>query len=209
MSDLNAILDALPGFPQLRGARVRLRAPRAQDALRVFALFSDPAVMRHWSSSPMTDPAQASVKLEEMHDALRQREIHWIVADAQDNAIGTCSLFHCDAKYHSGEIGYALRSDLWSRGLASEAVEAALNWGFAALALRSVGADTHLDNAPSQRLLRRLGFRPLSRPRELATTDDAGTRASFVLSAEQWRQRGASKPDLKQHRPRTRKIGGD
>jgi len=56
--DIAAVLDALPAFPRLRGTRLCLRGPRADDADAVFALFSDPAVMRYWSRPPMTARAR-------------------------------------------------------------------------------------------------------------------------------------------------------
>lgn len=46
-------LAELEGFPVLRGRHVCLRGPRDSDADALFALFSDPQVMRYWSRPAM------------------------------------------------------------------------------------------------------------------------------------------------------------
>src|SRR5688572_12769623 len=97
-------------FPELRCRRARLRAPRAEDADRLFALFSDAATMRWWPRAPMRTPAEAAGYLEECAGFFaRGDRIDWIVADARDDAaIGTCTLHGIDARTRSAEVGYAL-----------------------------------------------------------------------------------------------------
>lgn len=157
--DLPAALAVLPGFPQLRGLRTRLRGPRPDDADAVFALFSDPAVMRYWSRPPMTQRSEAEAAIAEMQEAFAERDkINWVVADKRDAVIGTCTLFHFDPRHRRAEIGYALRSDHWGQGLAREAVSAALDWAFRTLSLHRVEADIDPRNDGSRRILERLGF---------------------------------------------------
>ena len=45
--------------PTLTTARLRLEAPHARDLDDVFAIFSDPAVMRYWSTLPWQSRAEA------------------------------------------------------------------------------------------------------------------------------------------------------
>ncbi len=157
--DLPAVLAALPAFPQLRAARVRLRGPRPNDADAVFALFSDPAVMRYWSRPPMTQRSEAEASIAEMEEAFAERDkINWVVADKSDTVIGTCTLFRFDPRHRRAELGYALRSDQWGKGLAREAVSAALDWAFRTLSLHRIEADIDPRNDGSRRILERLGF---------------------------------------------------
>jgi ribosomal-protein-alanine N-acetyltransferase len=158
--DVAAVLDALPAFPQLRGNRLRLRGPRADDADAVFALFSDPAVMRYWSRPPMTARAEAEGRIAEYAEDFDARKaLQWVVATrARDEVIGTCALFRFEPRHRRAEIGYALRSDHWGRGLACEAVTLALDWGFRTLGLHRIEADIDPRNAGSRKLLERLGF---------------------------------------------------
>ncbi|WP_202844127.1 GNAT family N-acetyltransferase [Luteimonas saliphila] len=190
--DINTRLAALPAFPTLSGPRVRLRGPRPEDADDVFALFSDAAVMRYWSSAPMQALEQAQGKIEEMLDAFDRREmLNWLIADPRDGrVIGSCTLFRFDARHRRAEIGYALRSELWGRGLASEAVALALDWGFRDLALHRIEADIDPRNEASRNLLGRLGFRPEGVLRERFFVGDEPTDSELHgLLVQDWRDR--------------------
>lgn len=157
--DLPAALAALPGFPLLRGPRIRLRGPRPDDVDGVFALFSDPSVMRYWSRPPMTQRDEAAASIAEMEEAFAERDkINWVIVDKDDAVIGTCTLFRFDVRHRRAELGYALRSDHWGKGLAREAVGVALDWAFRALSLHRIEADIDPRNEGSRRILQRLGF---------------------------------------------------
>ena len=47
------MLDPLRELPELEAPRVRLRGFRADDVQAVFAIYSDPRVMRWWSHAPL------------------------------------------------------------------------------------------------------------------------------------------------------------
>jgi ribosomal-protein-alanine N-acetyltransferase len=187
--DVAAVLDALPAFPQLRGNRLRLRGPRADDADAVFALFSDPAVMRYWSRPPMTARAEAEGRIAEYAEDFDARKaLQWVVATrARDEVIGTCALFRFEPRHRRAEIGYALRSDHWGRGLACEAVTLALDWGFRTLGLHRIEADIDPRNAGSRKLLERLGFTSegLLRERYFVGGETSDTEL-FGLLAQDW-----------------------
>ena len=189
--DIAAALDALPAFPQLRGSRLCLRGPRADDADAVFALFSDPAVMRYWSRPPMSMRAEAEGRIAEfVEDFDARKALQWVIATrAHDEAIGTCTLFRFEPRHRRAEIGYALRSDHWGRGLASEAAALAIDWAFRALALQRVGAAVDPENIPSRNLLQRLGFaRAPVTPDGQAQGNGINANHVFALRADDWRQ---------------------
>jgi len=190
--DIHSRLARLPGFPVLTGQRLRLRGPVPGDVDDVFALFSDPEVMRYWGSAPMRMRAQAAGKIDEIAEAFARREmLNWLVADRRgDTVIGSCALFRFDARRRRAELGYALRSDRWGRGLAAEAVALALDWGFRTLALHRIEADTDPCNDASRRLLLRLGFHGEGVPRErFFVGDDASDPEMFGLLAPEWQAR--------------------
>ena len=109
--------------------------------------------------------------------------IHWLVADRRgDAAIGSCSLFRFDARHRRAEVGYALRSDRWGRGLAAEAVALALDWGFRTLALHRIEAGIDPRNDASRRLLERLGFRREGLLRNHRRHADGTPRDTVVFS---------------------------
>ena len=158
--DIAAALDALPAFPRLRGHRVCLRGPCHEDADAVLALFSDPEVMRYWSRTPMAARGEAEGRIAEIvEDFAARKALQWMIAARADDAvIGTCSLFRFDPRHRRAEVGYALRSDHWGRGLAREAVALALEWGFRTLGLHRIEAGIDPRNTGSRLLLARLGF---------------------------------------------------
>lgn len=133
----------LPGFPELRGMRTRLRAPQAGDVDALAGVVADPAVY-------LADCAAC------LDDGDR---IDWIiVARADDEAIGTCTLHALDLHARSAKIGYALHPARRGRGLATDAVLRMVRWAFDTLRVERIDADVDRDNAASQRLLQRLGF---------------------------------------------------
>jgi RimJ/RimL family protein N-acetyltransferase len=136
----------LPGFPELRGLRTRLRAPRAGDGERLRELVHDPD---GW--------------LEECAGFLAGGDrIDWVVTTRHDDdAIGTCTLHGIDRHARCAKIGYALRTDCRGRGYASDAAARAIAWAGQALGITRIDADVDENNEASQRLLRGLGFTAL------------------------------------------------
>jgi ribosomal-protein-alanine N-acetyltransferase len=193
-ADIAATLATLPSFPRLQGKRVCLRAPVAEDADAVFALFGDPDVMRYWSRPPMTSRSEAEGLIAEILDGFSQRTIlNWMVVSRQDDAlIGTCALFRVDARHRRAEIGYSLRRDHWGRGLAAEAVSLMLDWSFRTLALHRVEADIDPRNDGSRRLLERLGFSSEGLLRErYFVGDEISDTELFGLLASDWIKRSS------------------
>ena len=58
------------------------------------------------------------------------------------------------------EVGWAMRSDRWNRGYATELAAEAVRLGEELLALRAIVSFTKVDNLPSQAVMRKLGLRP-------------------------------------------------
>lgn len=148
-------------LPTLTAPRVELRHLRAGDAPEVFAIFSDPEVMRYWDSPPHRDLADAASYVDEIDGKFRSRTLfQWGVARREeDRVVGTCTLFHLDAGHRRAELGFALARAVWGQGLMSEALAALLGFAFDTLALHRLEADVDPRNERSLRALERLGFR--------------------------------------------------
>ena len=57
--------------------------------------------------------------------------IRWgISLKGQDKIIGSCGFFNRAVEHSRTEIGYELSKEYWGKGIASEALEAVLNYGF-------------------------------------------------------------------------------
>ncbi len=146
--------------PDLRSARLHLREVRPDDAPALFAIHSDPQVMRYWSYPAWTELAQAEQKVADIQRQRREQEILvWAIADAaSDHLIGTSAVFALDRAQGRAEIGYSLHPHRQRRGLASEALRLILSYLFDDLQLRRVEADADPRNLASCGLLDKLGF---------------------------------------------------
>ena len=82
----------------------------------------------------MTDRAEAQALLDGAIQAFERGEaLRWgLQLLSETEVIGTVSLFHLDAQNRRGEIGYALASDHWGRGLMHEALCAVVDYAFGA-----------------------------------------------------------------------------
>jgi RimJ/RimL family protein N-acetyltransferase len=148
-------------LPTLRAQRVVLRELTEHDVKALFEIFSDPAVMRYWSSPPMGGPAEAQALLHNIHEGFWDRRLfQWGIAlVAEDRLVGTCTLFHVDRAHRRAEIGFALDRAHQGKGLAAEAVGRLIAFAFGELDLHRLEADADPRNARSLKLLERLGFR--------------------------------------------------
>lgn len=149
--------------------RLLLRPLHEGDADALFGIFSDPAVMRYWSSTPWTDPAQALRLIEGDREALagrRDLRLGLVPRDGGGRVAGTLSLYKIDAGCRRADIGYALARAAQGRGLMNEALRAVIDLAFDHrpgapfddLQLNRIEADVDPRNAASCRALERLGF---------------------------------------------------
>jgi RimJ/RimL family protein N-acetyltransferase len=156
---------------RLRTTRLTLRPVEPADADALLTIFSDPEVMRYWSSPPWTTRGQAEAMVaDEQAGTAAGRSLRLgvvrvgVAPDSSDplvgeDLIGTVSLFALDRGSRRAEIGYALASSAWGHGYAVEAVAAVVDHAFGELDLNRLEADLDPRNERSARLLERLGFR--------------------------------------------------
>jgi [ribosomal protein S5]-alanine N-acetyltransferase len=147
-------------LPTIEANRVILRWIREEDVDALYTIFSNPEVMRYWSTTPLVDKAAATELLSEIHDGFKRRTtMKWGVARRDnDEIIGTTTLFNVDLNNCRAELGYALGRDHWGNGYIQEALQALLGYAFRELGLHRLEADVDPRNAASIRTLDRLGF---------------------------------------------------
>jgi len=71
--------------------------------------------------------------------------------------VGTVNL-DVDQAHSIAMLGFAISRAHWGKGIGSEAVQAAVAWGFEAFGLAKIWATTDACNARSQRLMEKLGM---------------------------------------------------
>jgi RimJ/RimL family protein N-acetyltransferase len=177
-------------LPTIDAPRVRLRWLTPEDVDGVFAVFSDPQMMRYWSTPPMTERAEAGALVARIHEQFGSKVgFQWGVERKNDGRLlGTCTLFHIDSRNLRAELGYCLASAYWSQGYMREALTALLDFSFGTLKLRRLEADVDPRNENSLRILEKLGFRREGLLRERWNVGGEIQDTTFLgLLAKEWR----------------------
>lgn len=73
--------------------------------------------------------------------------------------IGTIGFYRMNLANFRAEIGYMLLPEYWRKGLATEAIQAVLKFGFETMHLHSIEADINPENEASRAILLKNGFR--------------------------------------------------
>ncbi|HLY43086.1 MAG TPA: GNAT family N-acetyltransferase [Terracidiphilus sp.] len=139
--------------------RLGFRAWREEDLPLAMALWTDARVTGLFGG-PYTGE-QVRARLE--REMTMQREFgmqYWpvfLIAGGQH--VGVCGLRPWRVEERVPELGYHLRPEFWGQGLAVEAGQAAIEFGFARLGASAIFAGHHPENAASRKVLLKLGFR--------------------------------------------------
>ena len=140
--------------------RLTLRWLTPDDAPEQFALFSDPAVTRYWSTPAWTDIAQARAFIEQaLADCASGIGVRFaITLRATGDNIGSIKLYDFFDQNRRCDIGYALLPAHWGKGYLGEAMAATLAYAFGELNMNRIEADIDPRNDASAKTLERMGF---------------------------------------------------
>jgi len=146
--------------PTLHTTSLKLRPFTESDTDTIFALHSNPTVLRYWDAPPYSERAQAErfiMKSKKM--AEENRGVRLAIEHAVDgNFLGWCAFFNWNPEYRSAGIGYCFDETAWGKGYATEAAKAVLHWAFENFDLNRVQAEADTRNIASGRVLEKLGF---------------------------------------------------
>jgi RimJ/RimL family protein N-acetyltransferase len=143
---------------ELRSHRLLLRPFAPEDEEALFRFLNEPQVRRY-----LCDDLPVPREMVQEHIALSQRNFReqgfglfsLFLAEAPGTFIGFTGLGRIDDG-EEVEVWYALAPEHWGRGLATEAAQAMLRFGFEQLGLPEIWAGADLDNAASFRVMERL-----------------------------------------------------
>jgi RimJ/RimL family protein N-acetyltransferase len=161
-----------------------LRQLRVADASSLHVAMSNESHMRWWSSADHKNVAETQAYIS-WNASENEGHLCWAITQRDDQALGWVILM--PRREGVQEVGYILRPDYCGRGLAREAVWAAIGYGFSALGLRRIMADIDPANMASIRLVETLGFKLEGRLREEWKTH-IGVRDSLIyaLLGNEW-----------------------
>ena len=163
---------ALPA-PTLTTERLVLRPFEDRDATDLFALQSDPLVVRYWDSPAWTDPARAAAFLDSCRRMAEEGTgTRVVVQRASDDAfVGWVTVNSWNPAFRSASLGFCYAERAWGQGYATEAGRAIVDWAFTALDLNRLQAEADTRNHASARVLEKLGFRREGTLRENCIVD--------------------------------------
>lgn len=176
---------------QITSGRLLLRDFTPDDLAAVLALEAEPALHQYRGGG---QPADDEIR------AFLQRTQHWQMLDPRPvyalaialrgdgSLIGVVSLTITNRELGQAELGYRLSSRAWGQGYATEASQALVGFGFAALGLHRIFAMCHPDNAGSQRVMQKAGMRYEGHLREDFRNRDGSWRDSllYAILAQDW-----------------------
>jgi RimJ/RimL family protein N-acetyltransferase len=174
----------------LKTERLVLRWFTDADVDNLFALDSDPEVMRYLTGG--TSTPRDAIEHDILPRFLRSYEPHagfgyWAAEEKATGAFLGWFGFHPPdgSGPDNVELGYRLRRAAWGKGYATEGSRALIRMGFAELGVRRVFATTYQDNLASRRVMEKLGMTLVRTFR--ATPAELGAHGTYhVASTEAW-----------------------
>jgi RimJ/RimL family protein N-acetyltransferase len=152
--------------PPLSDGVVALRGFESADVPALVEACQDPEIPR-WTLVPSPyGEADARAYLRHMDEgrAAGRRVSLAIVDAAADRLLGSIALNPIDWEQRAADVGYWIAAPARGRGAATRAVELVAGWAFGPLGLQRLELRAQRDNAASQAVAARTGFRPVATP---------------------------------------------
>lgn len=148
-------------FPTLKTKRLKLVHIDHQYDQALFDIMSNKSVTEFYGMDSLQSIDQATKIIDSFQSTYEKKQgIRWGIILEQTNAfIVTIGLNNLTTRSKRAEIGYELHPDFWRKGIATEAIEAVLNYSFDELGVFRMGAVTFPDNVSSNNLLEKVGFK--------------------------------------------------
>jgi [ribosomal protein S5]-alanine N-acetyltransferase len=176
----------------LRTQRLVLRWISQADLDALYAIFSNPEVMRYWSTPPFTQREEIEAKVRQAIDGYESgRSLSLAIEREADGAlVGNCTLYAFHEASRRAEMGYCLGRPYWGQGYMHEALTALVDHAFRTLALNRLEADIDPRNLPSAKSLERLGFVREGFLRERWIVDgEVSDTALYGLLHREWKKK--------------------
>jgi len=149
-----------PVFPVLQTPRLILGELEESHAEALHAIWTDSRVLEYLVLDPFTELTQTKEMIALLQGLFAASQgIRWVLIHKPDGKIlGTCGFHKWSREHHRAEMGYELASHAWRQGFMSEALEAALEYGFTEMECNRVEALVTLGNQGSRGILEKKGF---------------------------------------------------
>jgi RimJ/RimL family protein N-acetyltransferase len=140
----------------LETARLTLREFAESDVDNLYALDSDPGVMRFINGGKPTP--REEIETEVLPEILRSGGKWAAIESATSGFVGWFSLKAVPDRPDERELGYRLRTSAWGKGYGTEGSRAVVGYGFTELGLTRIVANTMTVNTASRRVMEKCGL---------------------------------------------------
>ncbi|AOZ91982.1 GNAT family N-acetyltransferase [Paenibacillus crassostreae] len=148
-----------PNLPKLRSKRIQLRPIERLDEERLWMILSDYPAVHSASTNKNPSFYQSKKILKQILNRDEDHHLHFgICLGETHDLIGLVSLQNWSKSQSVATLGYILDRLYWGRGLATEAVELLINYGFRELGLTRIEGRCSEDNIASERVMVKNGF---------------------------------------------------
>ena len=147
-------------MPTLETERLKLRRMTVSDAHDMYEYAKNPEVTRYLTWYPHPDEEYTRDYLEYIGTRYRTGDFYdWAITLKENGKmIGTCGFTRFDFTDDSAEMGYVLNPAYRGKGIAPEALYAALQFGFDNLGLHRAEAKFIEGNDASRRVMEKVGM---------------------------------------------------
>ena len=147
-------------FKNLSSDRLLLRQITTADVNEVFAMRSNTDVMKYVPRPLCTSLDEAYALVHMMQQKIETNEgINWAITLQGDNKmIGFIGHYQIKWENFRSELGYMLSPEFQGKGIASEAVKLAVDFGFNEMKMHSIEAVIDPENIASARVLEKNKF---------------------------------------------------
>lgn len=150
-------------MPQIETSRLQLRQFSINDLDALAAILSNPEVMKY---SPLgaipveqvTQVAQEKIKVFNTHWQKHNFGVWAVIDKHAGKLIGLCGLIFLPNSPEV-EVVYRFEQAYWNRGIATEAVQATLRYGFEQVKLNRIVAITLPEHIASRRVMEKAGLK--------------------------------------------------
>jgi RimJ/RimL family protein N-acetyltransferase len=145
--------------PTLYTARLTLRAFQPEDLEPLHAILSEEETIRHLPNSKPWPKEMVQRWIDTHHKHWRERQFGWWAVAGRETGelLGWCGLGYLDETDET-EVLYLLKKSHWGKGLATEAAQRSVAYGFQVLGLQELVGLVYTENLASQRVLEKCGL---------------------------------------------------
>lgn len=146
-------------IPTLTTERLTLRKIQKFDLEDVFEYTSDTAVSEFLLWYPHKNREETDCYLNYLQKLYKKGKFYDWGIEIGGKMIGTAGFSKINIKDNSAEIGYVLNRSFWGKGIAVEAIEEIVKFGFSVLKLDKISAVIISENKRSAKVLSKCNFK--------------------------------------------------